>query len=187
MQRLFIDLHPIKPVKGASQAIKPLTLEKIQGQFIIVLGRRVMPSETIPQGCEGIVVSVYDTAFELIELLNKLMRGERGAAELIPHEHFLVATPFDQTRAKIFLQYNVAVVPEHNQTPSFVIPFEELAREILLFCINVYESILEMYPQLQTDLETLGTAIEETKLAVEQHIGNKNFLSLPAEDETKVS
>jgi len=187
MQRLFIDLHPIGPVEGTEQETQPPTLEKVRGQIIIILGRHAMPPETIAEGCEGIVISTYDTAFELIELLNKFMRGEKGAAELIPHEHFLVVAPFDHTRVKIFLQYNVAIVPEHNQTPSFIIPFEELAREILLFAINVYESILERYPPLQTDLEILSISIEETKLAVEQYLGNDTFLNLPAENETKVS
>jgi hypothetical protein len=185
MQRFFLDMRPIEPPKGAADAKKPPNVEKIQAELLIVLGRHAIPPEAIPAGHEGLVVYAYDTAFEFIEVLNKFLRGEQGAAALVPLEHFLVMKPFDHTRAKVFFQYNVAIVPEHNQTPSFVIPFEEIAREILLFAVSVYESILEMYPPLESDLETLGTTIEETKTAVEQYLGIENLLSLPVEEETK--
>jgi hypothetical protein len=178
-------MRPIEPPKGEADAKKPPNVEKIQAELLIVLGRNAMPPEAIPTGHEGPLVFAYDTAFEFIEVLNKFLRGEQGAAALIPLEHFLIVKPFDHTRAKVFIQYNVALVPEHNLTPSYVIPFEEVAREILLFAVSVYESILEMYPPLESDLETLSTAIEETKTAVEQYLQIENLLSLPAEEENK--
>ncbi len=185
MQRLFLDMHPIGPAAGNTEAKDPPNVEKIQAELIIVLGRHTCPPEAIPEGHQGPVVYAYDTAFEFIELLNKFLRGEEGGAALVPLEHFLVMKPFDRSRAKVFVQYNVAIVSEHHQTPAFVIPFEELAREILLFAVSVYESILEMYPPLESDLETLSSAIDETKGAVEQYLGIENILKVPAEEETK--
>ncbi len=187
MQRFFLDLHPIETSTNKVEASDPPNVEKIQAELLIVLGRHIMPPEAIPDGHKGPVVSAYATAFEFLELVNKFLRGEQGTAELVPLEHFLAMSPFDRTRVKVFLQYNVAVVPEHNQTPSFVIPFEELAREILLLAIGVYESILERYPPLESDLDILSSAIEETKVAVEQYLHIENLLSLPAEEETKES
>ncbi len=185
MQRLFLDLHPIETTANKAEAKDPPNVEKIQAELMIVLGRHATPPEAIPVGHKGPVVLAYDTAFEFIELVNKFLRGEQGSAALVPLEHFLVMKPFDRMRAKIFVQYNVAIVPEHNQTPSFVIPLEELAREILLFAVNVYESIMERYPPLESALETLSSAIDETKNAVEQYLGIENILKVPAEEETK--
>ncbi len=185
MQRLFLDLRPIETASNVAGAKDPPNVEKVRAELVIVLGRHTMPPETIAQGHTGIIVLAYDTAFEFIELLNKFIRGEPSSAALVPLEHFLVMKPFDRTRAKVFVQYNVAIVPDHNQTPAFVIPFEELAREVLLFAVSVYESILEKYPPLEPELETLSSAIDETKTAVEQYLHIENLLSLPAEEETK--
>ncbi len=185
MQRLFLDLRPIENAANKAETMDPPNVEKIQSEVLIVLGRHETPPEAIPEGHKGPVVLAYDTAFEFIELLNKFLRGEQGSAELVPLKHFLAMNPYDLKRVKISMQYNVTIVHDHNQTPAFIIPFEELAREILLFAVSVYESILEMYPPLEPDIETLGSAIEETKTAVEQYLHIENLLSLPAEEETK--
>ena len=111
------------------------------------------------------------------------MRGESGSAELVPLEHFLVLQPFDHDRAKIHIQYNVAVVPEANQTPSFIVQFEELAREVLLFTIGVYESLIEVRPDFELELDTLNTMIGETKQAAEEYLGLDELLTLPPGEE----
>jgi len=183
MQRLFLDIIPFKSYADAPGPSKQISLEKIQVEILIALGRYIPPPETIPPGRRGPVILAYDTTFEFLEILNKFLRGESSAAALVPLDHFLVMQPFDRTRVKLFIQYNVAIVPEHNQTPSFIISFEELSREILLFAINVYEYFLEVDPSLESDLEMLCNAIDKTKTAVEEYLGIENLLRFPAEDE----
>ena len=182
-QRFFIDIRPSSPNSGELEPSGSVDLEQVEGEIVIVLGRHSMPPETMPEGREGPLVHVLGTAFEFLDLLNKFMRGEGGAAEMVPLEHFLEMQPFDHDRAKIFLQYNVAVVPEGNQTPTFVVPFEELAREIILFAIGVYETLLELKPEIETELEMLNAAIDETKRAVEDYLGIGELLNLPPEEE----
>lgn len=183
VQRLFIDIRPIIDNSGEQDASDILELDKLEVEMIIVLGRHRMPPEVVPEGYEGPVVHAYSTAFEFLELLNNIIRGDSGTAELVPLEHFLAMEPFDHDRVKIHFQYNITVVPDENQTPSFIVPFEELAREIILFTIGVYETLIEIRPDIESELDTLNATIEETKRAAEEYFRIEELLTLSPEEE----
>ncbi|HMF33287.1 MAG TPA: hypothetical protein VKK79_17815 [Candidatus Lokiarchaeia archaeon] len=185
-QRFYIDIRLMTPDTDDPETLNSLEFDNVEGEVVVVLGRHAMPSEIIPEGHQGPLILAYGTALEFLELLHQFMRGEGGAAEMVPLQHFLEMVPFDHDRVKIHLQYNVAVVREGNQTPAFVVPFEELAREIILFAIGVYESLIELRAEFEAELEMLNATIDETKSAVEEYLGLGELLNLPPDEEENV-
>jgi hypothetical protein len=121
----------------------------------------------------GIEVNLFETSFEIIDLLGNLERAFKAKdkvpdtlyqAELCYTSNFLGAQAVDHKTARVAVRFNPATVddeallagsPEYQEQ----IPFTVLATELLLFTISVYETLVEFNPKFEEQLVDLHDGI----------------------------
>ncbi len=142
-----------------------------------------LPEKYFPNGIE---VHLYETTFELLDLLSKgvIKNGASGKAtaqaELCYTGNFLETRPDSTGTYNVILKFNPAVVDDErllSEQGEFraTVPLKVLAGEILLFAISVHEAILDFNPLLEESLGDLQANIFEHQEQVEKMLGEPLF------------
>nr|MDO8087438.1 hypothetical protein [Candidatus Sigynarchaeum springense] len=144
---------------------------------------------------DGIVVNLFETSFEVLDLLGHLERVFKAKdkvpdtlyqAELCYTSNFLTAQATGPGTARVALRFNPATVddeallagsPEYQEQ----VPFASLATELLLFAISVYETLVEFNPRLEDQLADLHDGI----LAHQELLEKEFHVVLPTPPEEK--
>ncbi|MBN2152268.1 MAG: hypothetical protein JW839_12530 [Candidatus Lokiarchaeota archaeon] len=114
----------------------------------------------------GIVVNLFETAFEILDLLGNLERAFKAKdkvpdalhqAELCYTGNFLTAQAVGPGNVRVAMQFNPAAVDDEALlagSPDYQeqVSFSSLATELLLFAISVYEALVEFNPSFEDKL-----------------------------------
>ncbi len=144
---------------------------------------------------DGIVVNLFETSFEILDLLGNLERAFKAKnkvpdtlyqAELCYTSNFLTAQAIDPVNARVAVRFNPATVddeallagsPEYQEQ----VPFASLATELLLFAISVYEALVEFNPAFEEQLVDLKNGI----ITHQELLENEFQVVLPTPPEEK--
>nr|MDO8117681.1 hypothetical protein [Candidatus Sigynarchaeota archaeon] len=143
-----------------------------------------LPEKYFPNGIE---VNLYETTFELLDLLSKVaLKNEQGSktsaqAELCYTGNFLEVHVDSQDTFVVTFKFNPAMVDDERLLANdqgdyrVAIPLKTLGGEILLFAISVYEAILDSNPLLEESLMDLQATIFDHQERVEKMIRSPLF------------
>ncbi len=122
---------------------------------------------------DGINVNLFETSFEILDLLGNLERAFKAGdkvpdtlyqAELCYTSNFVTAQAVDPANVRVAVRFNPATVddeallagsPDYQEQVSFA----NIATELLLFAISVYEALVEFNPTFEEQLVDLKNGI----------------------------
>ncbi len=122
---------------------------------------------------DGIVVNLFETSFEILDLLGNLERAFKAKdkvpdalyqAELCYTSNFVTAQAIGPGSARVAVRFNPATVDDEALlagSPDYQeqVTFAGLATELLLFAISVYEALVEFNPAFEEQLVDLKNGI----------------------------
>lgn len=156
----------------------------IIGTARVIINEKPIPEEYFPNGLN---FRLYETAFEALDLLGNLIDGsdEMLKAEFCYSGNYLMAQKQGNKLENVHveLMFNPRIVDDEKILDGSdyqdTVPFADLAREIMLFAILVYETIVEINPELEESMIDMQNTIFD----YQQQLEEKFQISLfPPED-----
>jgi hypothetical protein len=146
-------------------------LDLIAPVQVFFLGGRPLPEQYFP---DGLKVHLYESAFEMLDLLGNIINAVAAGNERRPDAifqgefcytgTFFNAQVIDKDTIRVSLQFNPAQVDDDELLGGKVyredVSMQSFATELLTFAISTYETIIEFNPGFEGELGEFQDTIE---------------------------